>query len=125
MATISAVLICKNEEQLLPRCLDSLKGIDEIIVCDTGSIDKTVEVAERYVGKGNVKFFQWCDNFAKARNYAKSFATSDWILSIDADEILHDLSKLREAVELGEKYGSLAINVSMIAEDASKQLFYF
>ena len=49
MKKISAVLIVKNEEKLLARCLESLKGFDEIIVCDTGSTDKTIEIAKKYI----------------------------------------------------------------------------
>lgn len=115
MQKISAVLIVKNEEALLSKCLDSVKGVDEIIICDTGSTDKTVEIAKKYTDK--VVFFEWCDNFAKARNYAKSFATGDWILSIDADEYLHDFAKLRDAIEMAEARKALAVNVTMIAED--------
>lgn len=119
---ISAVLIMKNEEAMLARCLDSLKGVDEIVLCDTGSKDKTVEIAKTYTDK--VVFFEWCDNFAKARNYAKSYATGDWIISIDCDEWLHDFSKLREAIELAEAKGALALNVTMVAED-NGQTFAF
>jgi glycosyltransferase involved in cell wall biosynthesis len=120
---ISAVLIMKNEEVLLPRVLSSLQGIDEIILCDTGSSDQTVEIAKRYVKE--VHFFEWCDDFAKARNHAKSFATGDWILSIDCDEILHDVSKVREAVVLAEQREALAVNVRMVAEDLTKQTFFY
>lgn len=123
MQKISAVIICKNEEILLPRLLDSLKGIDSIVLCDTGSTDKTVEIAGNYVKR--VEFKQWEDNFSKARNYAKSFATGDWILSIDCDEYLHDMAKVREAVEIAEKQGILTINVKMVSEDSSKQVFVF
>jgi glycosyltransferase involved in cell wall biosynthesis/LmbE family N-acetylglucosaminyl deacetylase len=122
---VSAVIICKNEEVMLPRVMDSIKGVDEIILCDTGSIDNTVEVAERYVGKGNVKFKQWNDSFCEARNYAKSFATGDWILSIDVDEVLMSVPKLRRAVELADEKGQLAIDVEMVAEDHTSQTFYF
>jgi len=122
MPRISAVLIVKNEEALLSKCLDSVKGVDEIIVCDTGSQDKTVEIAKKYTDK--VVFFEWCDNFAKARNYAKSFATGDWILSIDADEYLHDFSKLKEAIEEADAKGMLAINVTMVAEDNGQKFAF-
>jgi glycosyltransferase involved in cell wall biosynthesis len=125
MSKISAVIIVKNEEVMLPKMLDSIKGVDEIIICDTGSSDKTVEIAEKYVGKGNVKFKQWNDNFAEARNYAKSFATGDWILSIDADEYLHDLSEVRKAVAIAEEKGVNAINVAMISDNFTAQTFYF
>jgi glycosyltransferase involved in cell wall biosynthesis len=95
MPEISACLIVKNEEQLLPRCLDSLQGVDEIVICDTGSSDKTIEVAENYQAK--IVHFDWCDDFASARNFAKNQASNDWILSIDADEYLknNDLNKIK------------------------------
>ena len=122
---ITAVLIMKNEEVMLPRVMESIKGVDEIILCDTGSTDKTVEVAEQYVGKGNVKFIQWEDSFCKARNYAKSFATGDWILSIDCDEVLDNLDGVRRAAELAESKGLLAVDVEMVAEDHTSQTFLF
>lgn len=97
---ISAVLIVKNEEALLARCLESVKEADEIIVCDTGSSDRTMEIAKQFTDKIYTDFI-WCDDFAKARNHAKSKATGDYILSIDADEFLHDFSKVRKTIESG------------------------
>ena len=121
--TISAVLIVKNEEVMLSQCLDSVKdGVDEIIICDTGSQDKTIEIAKKYTDK--ISSFPWTDSFCDARNSAKSHATGDWILSIDADEILHDVTALREAVVLGEAHGSLAIECKLVAED-NGQFFMF
>lgn len=122
--TISAVLIVKNEEEMLARCLESVKGVDEIIVCDTGSEDMTVEVAKRFTDKVYTDFI-WCDSFEKARNHAKRKATSDWILSIDADEYLHDFSKVKEAVKLAEAQGVLAVDVTLISDDAVHQKHKF
>lgn len=101
MKTVSAVLIVKNEEALLARCLESVKDADEIIVCDTGSTDKTVEIARKYTDKV-FEDYKWEKSYCKARNHAKSKATGDWILSIDADEYCHDFSKVREAIELAK-----------------------
>lgn len=83
---ISAVLIVRDEAPVLGACLDSLAGIDEIVVCDTGSTDATVRIAEAHGAK--VAHFTWVDDFAAARNFAKAHASGDWILSIDADEAL-------------------------------------
>lgn len=91
-------MIVKNEEDLLARCLESVRLADEIIVCDTGSTDRTVEIAKKYTDKVYTDFV-WCDDFAKARNHAKSKATKDWILSIDADEFCHDFAEVRKAIE--------------------------
>lgn len=86
---ISAVLIVKNEQVYIQRCLNSVKDFDEIIVVDTGSTDDTKKKIKDLKLK-NLKLFdfEWCDDFAKARNFAKRKATGDYILSIDADEIL-------------------------------------
>lgn len=89
MITISLCMIVKNEESVLERCLDSLKGLmDEIIIVDTGSTDKTKEIALRYTDK--VYDFKWCDDFSAARNYASSFATCEYIYTADADEVLDE-----------------------------------
>lgn len=86
MAKISVVIIAKNEEQTLRTCIESVKWADEIVVVDTGSSDKTVEIAKELAD--TVWFFEWVDDFSMARNYAKSLATHDWIVSIDCDEII-------------------------------------
>ncbi|MGZ0051796.1 glycosyltransferase [Brevibacillus gelatini] len=82
---ISACVITKNEEKNLPMCLNSLRSIAfELIVVDTGSTDNTVEVA-KLLG-AQVYHFNWVNDFAKAKNYAISKATGDWIIFLDADE---------------------------------------
>ncbi|OKH40450.1 hypothetical protein NIES2119_02185 [[Phormidium ambiguum] IAM M-71] len=84
---LSLCMIVKNEEKNLPRCLISAQPyVDEIIVVDTGSEDKTVEIAFQYGAK--VSHFQWCDDFSAARNYALSLVSGDWVLVLDADEEL-------------------------------------
>jgi len=85
--TISCCMIVKDEEVFLEACLESVKDfVDEIIIVDTGSMDKTVEIARRYTKK--VHFHPWKNSFSEARNHAMRFATGDWILTIDADEEL-------------------------------------
>ncbi len=93
---LSVAMIVKNEEAMLARCLQSVSHADEIIVVDTGSIDKTKKVAAQFTDK--VYDFEWCDDFAKARNFAVSKATGDWVLSIDADECLEEggVEKIRQ-----------------------------
>ena len=84
---ISLCMIVKNEEEFLPGCLDSVKGVvDEIIVVDTGSTDRTVEIARQYGAK--VYHYEWNDDFAAARNESLKHATCGWILVLDADERL-------------------------------------
>lgn len=89
MITISLCMIVKNEEKLLARCLDSVADLmDEIIVVDTGSTDRTKEIAARYTDK--VFDFVWVNDFAAARNFAFSKASMEYIYSADADEVLDE-----------------------------------
>jgi glycosyltransferase involved in cell wall biosynthesis len=121
MKTVSVVMICKNEEAMIERAIKSVEGCDELIICDTGSIDNTVEIAKKYT-KNVCTSFKWCDSFEKARNHAKSHATSDYILSLDMDEYCHDFSKVREAIESNLD----AYNVKMIMENVEPEShFYF
>ncbi|MED4853128.1 glycosyltransferase [Caldifermentibacillus hisashii] len=84
---LSICMIVKNEENLLRRCLDSIKGIaDEIIIADTGSVDKTKDIALEYTDM--VFDYTWEDDFSKARNFAASKASGEWIFVIDADEFV-------------------------------------
>ena len=84
---LSVCMIVKNEEEALPKCLDSIKGLaNELIIVDTGSTDKTVEIAKSY--GASVYFFEWIDDFSAARNVSLQHATGDWILWMDADDIL-------------------------------------
>ena len=97
MWTISLCIIVKNEEKNLAACLTSLKDVvDEIIVADTGSTDGTREVARQFTP--HVLDFVWCDDFAAARNFAFEHATKDYILWLDADDVLlpEDRARLLE-----------------------------
>ena len=84
---LSAVMIVKNEEENLPRCLDSIRNIaQEIVIIDTGSTDRTVEVAQAYNAK--MGFFAWNGNESAARNESLKLATGNWVLILDADQEL-------------------------------------
>lgn len=98
MITISLCMIVKNEEPVLARCLDSVASMmDEIIIVDTGSTDRTKEIAAQYTNR--IYDFTWCDDFSAARNYAFSLATMDYIYCPDADEYL-DLENQRRFLRL-------------------------
>lgn len=93
MISISLCMIVKNEENTLARCLDSIKDIvDEIIIVDTGSTDRTIDIARKYTN--NIYQFKWVDDFSAARNYAFQHASMDYVLTMDADDIFHDKEKL-------------------------------
>ncbi|MDR1705050.1 MAG: glycosyltransferase [Clostridiales bacterium] len=100
MTTISLCMIVKNEEDVLKRCLDSVKeAADEIIIVDTGSTDATKEIAREYTDK--VYDFTWINDFSAARNYAFSKAEMDYQMWLDADDVLPERS-LREIIALKE-----------------------
>ena len=78
-------MIVKNEEEMLPGCLEPLRGVvDEMIVVDTGSTDRTVEIAESFGAR--VVHFPWNGSFSDARNASIEAATGDWLMYLDADE---------------------------------------
>jgi tetratricopeptide (TPR) repeat protein len=87
--TISLCMIVKDEESMLGQCLDAVKDhVDEMIVVDTGSTDRTMEIAREHGAR--VLETTWTGDFSAARNVSFDAATSDWILYLDADEILAD-----------------------------------
>lgn len=86
---ISVCLIVKNEEEVLERCLNCVqKFADEIVVVDTGSIDRTKLIAKKFTN--NVYDFEWIDDFSAARNFSFSKATCDYIMWLDADDVVKD-----------------------------------
>jgi glycosyltransferase involved in cell wall biosynthesis len=106
-------LIVKNEEKTLDRCLSSLQPLmqaveSELIITDTGSTDRTVEIAKKYTD--HIIHFQWCNDFAAARNTGLKEARGEWFMFIDGDEWFEDTSELIEFFTSGEcdKYGSAA-----------------
>lgn len=88
---ISATIICKNEEECILDCLESVKELDEIVVCDTGSTDSTLQKV-RELGWDHIRIttHPWADHFSEARNACLDFATGDWCVVIDADETISE-----------------------------------
>ncbi|MFC5531837.1 glycosyltransferase [Cohnella yongneupensis] len=118
--TISLCMIVRNEEESLGRCLESVKGIaDEIIIVDTGSNDRTKEIALQYGAK--VYDFVWIDHFAAARNYAFSLATQQYQLWLDADDVFESADRAK-LLELKKRLDPSVDSVTMLyhlAFDAS------
>lgn len=112
---IEVSMIVKNEEAMLASCLESIKGADLITICDTGSTDKTIEIAKKYTDKVYTDF-KWCDHFGKARQHSKDKCTGDWIMNIDADEILENpFDEVRDAIREADRIGANIVNVSTTA----------
>ncbi|MDY6790233.1 MAG: glycosyltransferase [Thermodesulfobacteriota bacterium] len=88
--TVSLCMIAKNEEECLARCLKSVKPVvDEMIVIDTGSEDRTAEIARVFGAK--VFDFKWTGDFSEARNFSLSKASGSWTFHLDADEVISAL----------------------------------
>ncbi len=90
--SLSLAMIVKNEAQVLGRILSQAKVFcDELIVVDTGSTDETVSLAKSF--GANVFHFDWVDDFSAARNFAFSKATGDWVLWLDADDVITEVNQ--------------------------------
>ncbi|MEO6204430.1 MAG: glycosyltransferase family 2 protein [Mycobacteriales bacterium] len=117
---LSASLIVKDEQAALPTCLASLDGqVDEIVVCDTGSSDRTIEIAEAFGAR--IVHAPWTHDFAAARNVPLAACRGAWVLSIDADEqlVASRASELRRALTPRgvPAYGVL---IKSLTDDASQ-----
>ncbi len=124
---LSIGMIVKNEEKYLERCLAALQPIlneldSELIIADTGSTDRTVEIAKKFTD--NVFHFEWINDFAAARNFTLKKARGEWYMFIDADEIAQDCSNIIKFFKSGEykKYHSASyvqssFNNEMAIED--------
>ncbi len=109
--TVSACIMVKNEEEMLSGCLDSLRDwVDEIVVVDTGSTDKTVEIAHSYGAK--IYHHPWENSFSEARNHTLEHAACDWILVIDADERMfaEDIPQVVQMLNQ-DRFPVIAVNV--------------
>lgn len=96
MATVSLCMIVKNEEDHIGRCLDSVRDIvDEIIIVDTGSTDRTKSIVLQYTNE--IHDFVWIDDFAAARNFSFSMASKDYIFWLDADDVLEEQDRQKFA----------------------------
>ncbi|RCX16907.1 tetratricopeptide repeat protein [Anaerobacterium chartisolvens] len=128
MATFSLCMIVKNEEDTLSRCLETVKDIvDEIIIIDTGSTDKTKEIASEFTSR--IYDFEWIDDFSAARNYSFSKATMDYIMWLDADDVIleEDRKKLKKFKSIMDKSIDIVMMKYNVGFDASGKvtLSYF
>ena len=127
MPAVSLCMIVKNEEMHITRCLDSVAElVDEIIVVDTGSTDRTVELVSGYTSK--IYSYPWKDDFADARNYSLSRASMDYCMWMDADDILEETEKdkflqLKQTLSLDVDIVMMKYHTSF--DDAGKPSFSY
>lgn len=119
---LSIVMMVKNEEKYLDKTLSALNNIrkninSELIILDTGSTDNTVNIAKKHTDK--VYFENWNNHFAYMRNKSISYAKGDWILILDADEVLYNCDKLIQffSTNLYKKYNSATIELMNISSE--------
>ena len=128
---LSIGMIVKNEEKFLPACLEALKPLmeavpSELIVVDTGSEDRTVEIAKEYTDK--VLFYEWNNDFAAARNFGLDRALGQWFMYLDADEQLvnpEELITFFNSKDKRDKYFSAEINICSFLDKEKKQTSNF
>ena len=113
---LSIGMIVKNEEKLLEKCLNGLKPIldnvdSELIIADTGSTDRTVEIAQKFTD--NVFHFEWIKDFAAARNSTLEKARGEWYMFVDADEVFRSCDNIIKFFNSGEykKFNSASYTI--------------
>lgn len=117
MVTISLCMIVRDEEDVLERCLESIRDIvDEIIIVDTGSVDNTKAIASGFTDK--IYDFPWIDDFAAARNFAFSKGKGEYLMWMDADDVFPAQEK-RKFFDLKEELMKNPCDVVMMFYDAS------
>lgn len=118
MPSLSVIMIVKNEEAVLADCLKSVAGIaDEVVVADTGSTDNTRAIAERLGAR--VHAVPWHNDFARARNETIRLAWGDWLLHMDADEVLdpENAARIREIVDTDQESDAVEVILANYCND--------
>ncbi|WHH58247.1 TPR domain-containing glycosyltransferase [Petroclostridium sp. X23] len=121
--TVSLCMIVKNEERYLEKCLKSVKGlVDEMIIVDTGSTDRTVEIAGKM--DAIIKHYKWDNSFSNARNFSLQHASKDWILLMDGDDEFNKehYDKFIRLVNTSVKDGHFFKTLSFTGEKPGKDI---
>jgi glycosyltransferase involved in cell wall biosynthesis len=128
---LSIGMMVKNEEKYLEQCLNSIMPIldkidSELVIVDTGSNDRTIEIAKKFTDK--IYFHDWNNNFAEMRNITISYCSGEWFFCIDGDEVLEDCTEIINFFDLEEykKYESAVINVKNLMDlsDSTNYVIY-
>ena len=116
MIKVSLCMIVRDEEKVLERCLESVADVvDEIIIVDTGSVDKTKEIAAKFTDR--IYDFSWTDDFSAARNFSFSKGRGDYLMWMDADDVFPAAEK-RKFYDLKEELEKAPCDVVMMVYDA-------
>lgn len=118
---LALIMIVRDEASRLAACLESVRhAVDEIVIVDTGSTDDTLSIARQYTPKTYT--FQWQDDFSAARNFAIEQTTCEWVLSLDADEVVKNAADLRSSIA-GSSYSAYCLPLCAL-KNADNELEY-
>lgn len=139
MLPLSVCIIAKNEEKHIEECLKRLSSYGfEIVLTDTGSTDRTLEIAGKYTNR--IYHFDWCDDFSAAKNFCMQKASHDWILSLDCDEYVEklDVTALQRGLEVSPRRagrilirsrflrgGQISFEQTRVSRLADRRYFHF
>ncbi len=124
-STLTLCMIVRNEEEQIERCLQSAKdAVDDIVIVDTGSTDRTVEICTRFGAR--IYHHPWQDSFSKARNQALKYVKTEWALQLDADEEIDpaDISLLRKSL-CEREYNSICVPIFNYLPEGIVSKFYY
>ena len=126
MFTLSVCLIVKDEDEVLERCLNcACQFADEIVVVDTGSKDKTIEIAKMFTNR--VYSFKWENDFSKARNFSFSKATKDYVMWLDADDIItnENIEKIKKLKQTTNPKDVYMLKYEIAFDEANNPTFTY
>jgi glycosyltransferase involved in cell wall biosynthesis len=122
---LAVIILCKDSSESLLNALISAKSIcRQVIVLDTGSKDDTPKIAARFGVE--LHFFQWVNDFSKARNYALQFVRTEWVLMLDSDEMI-DIDSYYEFIEksiIGNEVGGIRIKIKNVLDKSQSEHKY-
>ena len=122
MKKLSVCIICKNEESTIENCLESVKWADEIVIVDSGSTDKTLEIAKKYTDKIFIRD-DW-EGFGEQRRRAEKLATNDWLFAIDCDEVVTPELQQEILKTLGSIEDKQVISVNRLTKFCGKYIYH-
>lgn len=123
--TLSVCIIARDEEEVIARCLTCVKRFaDEIIIVDTGSVDKTVEEAKKFTDK--IYRYEWNDDFSAARNFSFEKATCDYVMWLDADDVISEenCARIRSLADVGGFDMAYILYATGFEEDIPTFIYY-
>ncbi len=122
MKKLSICIICKNEETNIDRCLESVTWADEIVIVDSGSSDKTLDIAKKFTDKIYVES-DWL-GFGIQRQRAENYASNDWVFALDCDEVVSEKLKNEILKQLEQATDKHVLSVNRLTHFCGKFIYH-